>query len=189
MSKNTTPEPLSERIAQSINDCIKYPGKLHTDPWIERLKEFELYAKELEARLAILEGKGQEPWNGHTELPWRTDSVGTKVKGCGDVLGMDVIASLSPTMNYTRGMTRQTANAAFIVHCANSYYPTQARLRSLTEAAQVAADALDKCKGWAWRCYDIDVSSSMQLAAGEHAKEADTALSLLSQNGVVLGGG
>jgi hypothetical protein len=136
---------------------------------------------ELEARLAILEGKGEGKWNAHTDLPWRTDSVGTKVKGCGDVLGMDVIASLSPAINYTRGMTRQTANAAFIVHACNSYYPTQARLRSLTAAAQVAADSLE----WQKKI-TADLNDEGMHIESEFLY---TAISTLSKEGITPGGG
>jgi hypothetical protein len=55
-------------------------------------------------------------------------------------------------------------------------HPTQARLRSLTEAAQVAADALEEMQEPDW-------------TQEYREKTCGQALSLLSQNGVVPGGG
>lgn len=46
--------------------------------------------------------------------PWVFDDLSMKIKGTGDVEGMTVIANVSPRMDYARGMTTQSRNAALI---------------------------------------------------------------------------
>lgn len=49
-----------------------------------------------------------------TPGPWVFDDLSMKIKGTGDIEGMTVIANVSPKMDYSRGMTTQSRNAALI---------------------------------------------------------------------------
>ena len=49
-----------------------------------------------------------------TKGQWKFDSDNMKIKGTGDYEGLTVIANVSPMMNYSRGMTTQSANAKLI---------------------------------------------------------------------------
>jgi len=41
-------DKLSERLRADINECIKYPGKIHTEPWIKKLEGYVVEAEALE---------------------------------------------------------------------------------------------------------------------------------------------
>jgi hypothetical protein len=101
----------------------------------------------LRERLAVLEGQGVEPFNGHHELPWErgeTEDRGLKIDSP-SWYGFARIWTSSENM-VTRKVTEAPEGVDtvdFIVHACNTYYPTQSALRSLRAAAQVAADALN----------------------------------------------
>jgi hypothetical protein len=195
MSKNTTPEPLlndalaSQRGKQYDEMCDmlpELPREVHFLAGLTQARDFyEAEHQRLLARLAILEGKGEDPWNGHADLPYlyrpnKHDDWG--VLRCAN--GWPV-ASAKMGRDWTEeeweahraAKTDPMGDTAlFIAHACNTYYPTQARLRSLTEAAQVAADALEEMREPDW-------------AQEYREKTCDQALSLLSLNGVVPGGG
>jgi hypothetical protein len=164
------PTKIAEERLPTLDSTLTYTG--YTDGerigYALAITERELPLREriaeLEARLTILEGKGGEPWNGHTDLPWRLAYFGIYPEG-----NKPIIAQFD---NKGGVFTNWKDDSEFVLHACNSYYPTQAHLRSLTEAAQVAADAV------------VELAKNREgVGCAVHA------LSLLSQNGVVPGGG
>jgi hypothetical protein len=56
----------------------------------------------------------------HTPEPWQFKDTEMKITGTGDLFCLQVIANVSPTMDFTKGMGTQCANAARIVACVNA---------------------------------------------------------------------
>jgi hypothetical protein len=56
----------------------------------------------------------------HTKEPWQFKDTEMKITGTGDLFFLQVIANVSPKMDYTKGMGTQHANAARIVACVNA---------------------------------------------------------------------
>lgn len=49
-----------------------------------------------------------------TKGNWKFDPMRMKINGTGDIEGLTVIANVSTSMDYSRGMTTQSANAKLI---------------------------------------------------------------------------
>ena len=75
------------------------------------------------------------------------------------------------------GYDESQANATLYADAHNTFNTCHLLPSEMKAMLDEAIALLDKCEGWAWRCSDIDVSSSMQLAALKHAKEARAFLS------------
>ena len=70
----------------------------------------------------------------------------------------------------------EEADAALYAEAHNVANSTGMWPQDLVDRVKELEASLEKCKGWAWRCSDIDVSGSMQLAAKMHAEEAEAVL-------------
>jgi hypothetical protein len=56
----------------------------------------------------------------HTPEPWQFKDTEMKITGTGDLFCLQVIANVTPKMDFAKGMGTQCANAARIVACVNA---------------------------------------------------------------------
>ena len=75
-----------------------------------------------------------------TKGRWEFDACNMKIKGTGDFEGRTIIANVSPRMDYSRGMTTQSANAK-LISCA----PDMLEMLELLTTVY-SADNIEKAK-------------------------------------------
>lgn len=117
-----------------------------SEQYIEVCRERDV----LKARIAELEGKGEKPFNGHTELPWRLKRDTWRDPATDEYESDQLLVSTKDKtiVDIPFGDDEQVSiwDADFVNHAVNSHYPLMAQVRSLRGAAQAAADALGECK-------------------------------------------
>jgi hypothetical protein len=98
------------------------------------------------------------------------------------------IAAIRADLNGASGVSRNGER----IRSAHAHLDAiQVRLCSLTEAAQVAADALGKARQWqeTLKLIMSRRSAEQEQYVDQSIKGTDTALSLLSREGITPGGG
>lgn len=150
-----------------------------SEQYIEVCRERDV----LKARIAELEGKGEKPFNGHTELPWDMQ-VCENQEAVGTSTTYDLHHESDDGFSFVAEFENKE-DAEFAIHAVNSHYPLTAQVRSLRGAAQAAADAMAWIKPLAL-AHAISHAHGMEMhpVHAEAMKTTDAALFTLAENGI-----